>query len=89
MFAGLKVTRETFLITRANDDIYSPWNSLRAKGGGVCASAPAACSTTSDAPIKQINMLIGTPDEKTGNGQKESDWNCVTDESTGFTIKNR
>lgn len=35
-------------------------------------------------------MLIRTPDEKTGNGQAsaEADWNSVTDESTGFTIKN-
>lgn len=64
MFAGLKVTRETVLITRANDDIYSLWNSLRAKRG---PSAPAACSTTSDAPIKQINVSLRAPDEKPAN----------------------
>lgn len=87
VLAGLKVTRETVLITRANNDIYSPWNSLRAKRG---PSTPAACSTASDVPMKQINMLIRTPDEKTGNGPNsvESEWNSVSDESTGFPIEN-
>lgn len=70
VLAGLKVTRETVLITRANDDIYSLWNSLRAKGGGWRVwglgggSAPAA--TTSDVPVKQISRWKWVNDNSGG-----------------------
>lgn len=38
VFAGLKVTWESALITRADDDTYPLWNSLRGKGD-LCSSS--------------------------------------------------